>query len=414
MARNVLVCGLDIGSHTIRAVVAQKRKGSERLSLVGVGEAPSAGMRKGVVVDADEATAAVREAVKAAEQASGYRMRSAYVAVSGSHISSRWARGVVSVSRADQEVSRDDIGRVIAQAQSLGAAQNKEIIHVLPKEYVVDGEGGVHDPLGMRGLRLEANALVVEGSAPAVKSVLKCVEEAGVNADGLVVASLAASHAVLSKRQKELGVLLLDIGGTTSGLAAFEEGSMVHAAVLPVGSAHVTNDIAIGLQTDVDIAEMIKVRYGVCKPESVNKKEMISVAVGEGGEKIDNVSRREVAEIIEARMEEVFDLVDKELKKIARQALYPAGVIVVGGGAHMAGVGEFAKRRLRLPAHIGIPEHVDGVVDQLAAPQYATAVGLCLVGLDAEEKGERGGAFLSLLPGASGEWLRRWFRIFLP
>ncbi|MBI1755345.1 cell division protein FtsA [Candidatus Azambacteria bacterium] len=412
MARTVTICGLDIGSHTIRVVVAQKRKEHDRFSLVGVGEAPSAGMRKGTVVDNEEATAAIKEALKAAEQASGYKIRSAYVGMSGAHISSRYVKGVVSVSRADQEISRDDIARVLAQAQSIAAPLNKEIIHALPKEYIVDGEAGIHDPLGMHGLRLEAVALVVEGSASVIKNIVGCVEAAGVDVEGLMAAQLAASYAVLSKRQKELGVLLLDIGGTTSGLAAFEEGSMIHAATLPVGSAHITNDIAIGLQAGIDIAETIKTRYGVCRPEQINKKEMIRIPSDDGSEQIDNVSRKEVGQIIEARLDELFELADKELKKISRQVLFPAGVVVIGGGANMTGMAEFAKDRLRLPAHIGAPEHIDGVVDQLAGPQYATAVGLCLMGLEAEEKGGSMGVFR--ISGRFGERVRRWFKAFLP
>lgn len=412
MARAVNICGLDIGSHTIRVVVAQKRKGSERLTFVGMGEAPSRGMRKGTVVDAEEATMAIAEALKAAEQSSGYPIRSVYVGVTGTHISSRYSKGVVSVSRADQEVSQEDIARVIAQAQSLGVPQNKEIIHVLPREYIVDGETGVHDPLGMRGLRLEANTLVIEGSATVLKSIIKCVEAAQVTVDDIMVASLAASNAVLSKRQKELGVLLLDIGGTTSGLAVFEEGSMVHSAVLPVGSAHITNDIAVGLQADIDVAEMIKVRFGVCRPDAINKKEMIQVARQEGQEAAENISRREVAEIIEARMEELFELAEKELKKIPRQVLFPAGVVVVGGGANMTGMAEFAKEHLRLPAHIGVPVDIEGVVDQLANPQYATSMGLVRAGLELEENGTRSSMISSLSSG--GDWVRRLFKAFLP
>lgn len=412
MARAVNICGLDIGSHTIRVVVAQKRKGSERLTFVGMGETPSRGMRKGTVVDAEEATAAIEEALKAAEQSSGYPVRSVYVGVSGTHISSRYSKGVVSVSRADQEVSQEDIARVIAQAQSLGVPQNKEIMHVLPREYIVDGETGVHDPLGMHGLRLEANTLVIEGSATVIKSIVKCVETAGADVEGIMAASLAASHAVLSKRQRELGVLLLDIGGTTSGLAAFEEGSMIHAAVLPVGSAHITNDIAVGLQADIDIAEMIKVRFGVCRPDAINKKEMIQVARQEGQDAAENISRREVAEIIEARMEELFELAEKELKKIPRAVLFPAGVVVVGGGANMTGMAEFAKEHLRLPAHIGVPVDIEGVVDQLASPQYATAMGLVRAGWEAEEKGAGSGMISSFSSGS--DWVRRLFRAFLP
>ncbi len=405
MARNLIICGLDIGSHTVRVVVSEKKRERGVLTLAGVGEAPSAGMRKGVVVDADLAAAAIRAALKAAEQSSGYTITSVHAGISGSHIVSRSVKGVVSVSRADQEVSHNDIARVIVQAQSIGAPPNKEVIHVLPKEYMVDGEGGVHDPLGMRGLRLEASALIIEGSGPVIKNIIKSVEAAGAEARDVTAAAVAASYATLSLRQKELGVVLLDIGGTVSTLSAFEEGKMVHAATLPVGSAHITNDIAIGLQADIDIAETIKMRYGACRPETIHKKEMIRLSSEDGSEQIDNISRKEVAEIIEARIEELFELVDKELKKISRQALFPAGVVIVGGGANMTGIAECAKNYLRLPAHVGAPHSIEGMTDNYAAPQYVTAAGLCLRG--AEEEEERRG-------WRGGEMIKRMFKAFLP
>ena len=415
MARDSIICGIDVGSNTIRTVIAHRRKGSEQLALVGVGESLSEGFRRGVVVDNEEAMRAIRESVRAAEQASGYSVRSAYVSVSGPHVSSRYSKGIVSVSRADEEISSDDVARVIAQAQSISMPPNKEILHVLPKEFIVDGEGGIHDPVGMHGKRLETNTVIVECSAPVLKNLAKCMEPLNIDIEGFVAAPVAAAQAVLSKRQKELGVLLLDIGGSTSGVAAFEDGSMTHAAVLPVGSAHITNDIAIGLQIDIDLAEMIKVRYGVCKPETINKKEMIALAPEGSEAAADNVSRKEVAEIIEARMDELFDLFDKEVKKVTRQALFPAGVVIVGGGAQMGGVVDFAKARMKLPAHIGVPERIDGVVDQLASPQYATSVGLCLFGFEIQEKNEGGGTFLpSGIGEHSGKAMRKWLKMFLP
>src|SRR3989344_329016 len=220
MAKDAVICALDIGSHTFRTVIAQKRKGSDRLFVIGLGEAPAAGVRRGVLVDIEEAASPLRESIKAAEQASGYRVTSAYVSLSGSHISSRYSKGIISVSRADQEISQEDIDRVISQAQSISMPPNKEILHVLPKEYTVDGEMGVKDPLSMRGMRLEVAALVIEGSSPILRSVAKCMELAGVEIEALVLSPVATSRAVLSKRQKELGVVSLDIGGGTSELAA--------------------------------------------------------------------------------------------------------------------------------------------------------------------------------------------------
>ena len=225
-----------------------------------------------MVIDVEEAVVSIRESIKLAEQASGYPVRSVFINVSGPHITCRMSKGVVSVSRADQEISKEDLTRVMNQAQSLSLPPNKEILHVLPKEYIVDGEGGVRDPLGMRGLRLEANALIVEGSTPVIKNLTKCAETLGIGIDGLALSSIASSRAVLSKRQMELGVLLLDIGGGTSNISIFEEGGVVYTAVLPIGSDHITNDIAIGLRVDVGLAEAIKLKYGACRPEQVIKR----------------------------------------------------------------------------------------------------------------------------------------------
>lgn len=417
MSRDQIICGLDLGTNTVRTIVSQKRKGAGKLAILGIGEAPSAGMRKGMVVDVDEAAASVKESVKLAEQASGYTVRSVLANVSGPHITCRMSKGVVSVSRADQEISMEDLARVMNQAQSLSLPPNKEILHILPREYLVDGEGGIRDPLGMRGLRLEANTLIIEGSTPIIKNLTKCAEIAGLDINGLALSSIASSRAVLSKRQMELGVLAFDIGGGTSNLTVFEEGNVLHTAVLPVGSDHITNDIAIGLRVDIGLAEAIKLKYGACRPEQVNKKEMISVVSDSNLEQIDNISRKEITEIIEARLEEIFELAEKELRKISKQALLPAGVVLTGGGARIAGIIDFAKDYLKLPAQVGMPENIEGVVDQVISPQYATGVGLCLLGLDALEEKQFA---ISFFPGTRApsnsvkEWFRKYFRAFLP
>ena len=417
MSRDPIICGLDLGTNTVRTIVSQKRKGAGKLAILGIGEAPSAGMRKGMVIDVEEAIISIRESIKLAEQASGYPVRSVFINVSGPHITCRMSKGVVSVSRADQEISKEDLTRVMNQAQSLSLPPNKEILHVLPKEYIVDGEGGVRDPLGMRGLRLEANAWIVEGSTPVIKNLTKCAEMIGIGIDGLALSSIASSRAVLSKRQMELGVLLLDIGGGTSNISIFEEGGIVYTAVLPIGSDHITNDIAIGLRVDVGLAEAIKLKYGACRPEQVNKKEMISIVSDGGSEQIDNISRKEVAEIIEARLEEIFELAEKELRKVSKQALLPAGVVLTGGGARIVGMVDFAKDYLKLPAQVGVPENIEGVVDQILSPQYATGVGLCLLGLDALEERKSAISFFQASGSSSSslrEWFRKYFKAFLP
>lgn len=416
MARDLIICGLDIGTTVIRTVVAQKRKGSDRLTIIGLGETPSAGVRKGVLVDVEEALPAIKESIALAERASGHKIRSAYIGVSGSHITARSSKGIISVSRADQEISKSDVARVITQAQSISMPLNREILHAVAKEFIVDGEGGIKDPFGMRGLRLEVNSIIVDVSTPLMKNLIKCVESLGISIDGLAISPLAAARAVLSKRQMELGVIVLDIGGGISSLAVFEEGSLIHTAVLPVGGKHITNDIAIGLRIGIDDAETIKLEYGVCRPDAINKKELINLDNGDGSAKVAGISRKEVAEIIEARTEELFELVEKELKKISKQILFPAGIVLTGGGAKTIGMVDFAKDYLKLPAQASYPENVDGVIDQISDPQYATIVGLCLLGLDVDEDKSLLGLFPigGFADTSTDNLIKKLLRMFLP
>lgn len=375
MARDKIIVGLDIGSHSVKAVIAKKKGEEERVRIIGVGNAPSFGVRKGVIIDIDEAAASVKAAISEAERLSGVKIEVASVNLDGSHIISRASKGVVAVSRADQEISEDDIARVVSAAEAISLPQNKEILHVIPREFIVDGEAGIKDPLGMHGVRLELNALIVECSTPVLKNIEKCIGAAGLELGSIILSPLAAGRSALTKRQRELGVLVLDIGSSTSGLAVYEDGDLIHTQILPVGSAHITNDIAIGLRTNIDVAEKIKIDYGVCLPEEVSKKEIVDLAKF-GHQEPGQAMKREIAEIIECRLEEIFDLVNKELKKIGKQSLLPAGVVLLGGGAKLPGIIELSKKILKLPAQIGYPQEVDGLVDQIEDPSYATAVGL--------------------------------------
>jgi len=305
-----------------------------------------------------------------------------FVNLSGPHISSRSSKGVVAVSRADQEISKEDKQRVLSTTEAISIPANRKIVHVIPKEFIIDGEEGIKDPLGMHGVRLEVNALVVDCSVSIISNFTKAVEVSGLDVEELVVSPLASSRAVLSKRQKELGVLVLDIGGGTSGISIFEDGSIVHTSILPVGSAHITNDIAIGLRTEIDIAEKVKLEYGTADPGSVNKRDMIDLAelgFEDGG----SVSRMHVAEIIQARLDEIFELTEKELKKVSKQGLLPGGVVLVGGGVKMPHIVEVAREKLKLPVQIGVPgQDFDGIVDRISDPEYAVLVGLALWGSD--------------------------------
>lgn len=375
MAREKIITGLDIGSHSIKTVIAKKTGNDERLQIIGVGVAPSLGVRRGVIIDIDEAIESIKSSIREAERLAGVNVRGVVVNLDGAHITSKISKGVVAVSRADQEISGEDISRVISAAEAVSLPLNKDILHVLPQEFVIDGERDIKDPLGMHGVRLELNALIVECSTPVLKNIGKCVEIAGFGVESIVLSPVAAAYSALSKRQKEIGVLALDIGSATTGVAVYEDGNIISTQILPVGSGHITNDIAIGLRTNIDVAERIKLEYGACLSDDVSKKDMIDLAkVGHEGH--GNANKKEVAEIIEARLEEIFDLANKELKKIGKQGLLPAGVVLLGGGAKLPGIIELAKKCLKLPVQIGAPVEISGLSDYINDPLYATAVGL--------------------------------------
>lgn len=415
MARSEVIVGLDVGTSTIQAVVGEIRAEEGKPYVLGIGQAAARGMRRGVVVDIEEAISSIREARHMAERTSGIAIEEAYVSIGGSHISSRLSRGVIAVSRADGEISEDDIGRVIAAAEAVSLSPNREILHVIPRDFTVDAERGIKDPLGMSGVRLEVDALLVEASSPVLRNLTKCIEGAGVKIRELVLGVVAASQAVLSKRQRELGVLVMDIGGGTTDLSVFEEGGILHAAILPVGAGYITNDLAIGFRTSIDVAERLKIEYGTARAADIPKKEIIRLA-DLSAEEEGTAPRRMVAEIIEARLEEIFDLTQKELKAIGRAGMLPAGAVLVGGGAKLPGIVDAAKERLKLPIQIGFPSEVTGLVERVDDPSFATAVGLLLWGKEQELRGPGGNIIFPYLPSmaATVTKMKRWFKAFLP
>lgn len=416
MARTSFLAGIDIGSSGVRVVVAQRDAQSEgELTIMGVGNVPMAGMQRGVITDIDEAVKATSSALDAAERITGSPVERAYVSVNGSHIASQNSRGVIAVSRADGEITPEDVDRVINAAQAISLPANREILHVLAQNFIVDGQEHVQDPVGMTGVRLEVETHVIDGSAPFIKNLTKVINQSGVHIEDFVFAPLAAARAVLDKRQRELGVALVDMGSGTTSLAVYEEKTLLHTAVLPVGSGHITNDIAIGLRTSIEIAEEIKTKHGTALAADVKANDMIVIndTAGDHGEEEISVSRKEVAEIISARLEEIFTFVDKELKKVGRSGLLPAGVVVTGGGAHLPGLVEIVKDKLRLPARVGRPRGVGGVMDQAQDPQFAVALGLIDWALDQESRHSRS---LVRIPdvGQTVSNVRGWFRAFLP
>jgi len=415
MAKEQIFVGLDVGSSVIRVVVGKQESELGTPSIVGVGEATSSGIRRGVIVDLDEAVSAISEAVEKAERMTGMTINHAVVSVGGAQISSQESHGVVAVAKADGEITENDVVRVVDASQAISIPSNREILHVIPKTFTVDGQKGIKDPVGMTGIRLEVDSQIILASVPFIKNLTKCIMQAGLEIDDLVLAPLAASHAVLSKRQKELGVAVVEMGGGTTGLVVFEEGDLVTASILPVGSMHITNDLAIGLRSSVDTAEKVKLNYAAAEVRSVKKDIEIDLAKIDRQEE-GRVSSKHVAEIVEARLEEMFLLVNKELKAVSLDGQLPAGVILTGGGAKLPGILELAKHQLRLPVTLGLPGTVATVIDRVNDPGFATAVGLVLWGQEfLLGRSRTVNKFAkTVLESDTVLRMRKWFKSFLP
>lgn len=411
MTRNI-IAALDVGTSTVQTVIAEDKKG-EGLRILGLGIAPSAGVRRGVVVDLDDASASIRESIEEAKRSAGVPIRSLWLGVNGSHVSVSSSRGVVAVSRADGEISPEDVRRAIAAAETfISKSPNKSILHIIPRDFKVDHEAYVKDPVGMHGVRLEVDTLIIECATQFLKNLLKCVESAGVKVEDYVFSPLASAEAVLTKRQKELGVMLLDVGGGTASFAVFEEGVPIHAGVIPIGGNHITNDVAIGFRTHVDIAERIKVLHGSCRPGELSKKDNIRLAEFIP-DATGSFSRRELAEIVEARVRDIFELLQKELKKIGRIQLLPAGLILVGGSSLLPGLVELAKEEIRLPIEPGTLKVFEGV-DGKIAPSLASVLGVLQWGYN-QTAGVPGGSTWKEKVARAGNnsWIK-WLKSLLP
>ena len=373
--RGHYIVGLDIGSANIKTVIAQEVPEESLLRVIGVGVAPTTGVRRGAIIDMEDALHAISVSIDQAEKMAGIPVESVTVNISGTEIFSQSAQGVVAVGKADGEVLEDDIARVIHAAQTVAVPLNKEILHVLPRSYRLDDQKNIKDPQGMHGVRLEVDTLIIGGSSSHLKNIARCIEQLGISISGFTVDPLAAATAVLTRKQKELGVAVVNIGSATTSLSVFEEGDLLHATVLPIGASHITNDIAIGLRTSVDVAEQVKLLYGTALVDDVDADEDIDLSQIDSQED-GLVSRHHVAEIIEARVEEILHFVNDELKTIGRAGLLPAGVIITGGGSKLVGIIEMTKDIFRLPAQIGYPKPLGGILDRVDDPEFSTVVGL--------------------------------------
>ncbi len=383
MAKQDYIVALDIGSTNIRTVIAQVvPEGKPR--IIGMGVSVANGMRKGVIVDLEEVTQSIKDSIEKAEKLAGVSVHDVYVSVGGSHLESTETKGVIAVGRADGEVTEDDVERVVEASQAVSLSHNQEILHVVPQKFILDNQEGIKDPVGMNGVRLEMHGILVTGFAPHLKNLSKCIYNADLEISGFIVAPLAAARAVLNKRQEELGVALIDIGGGTTSLAVYEERELIHLTVIPVGAGHITNDVAIGLRTSIDVAEKVKVEYGSSLPSEIGKQEQVNLSEIDPSEE-GSVSRQHVAEIIEARFEETLMMVEKELKKINRSALLPAGVVLTGGGAKLQGAVDVAKETLKLPAQVGFPIELSGLIDKVDDPSFSVSIGMILWGLEHDD-----------------------------
>lgn len=363
--------GLDIGSSAVRCVVGMfdPEKPNE-LSIIGHGTAKNVGMRKGVVTHIDDVVEAVTHAVTEAERVSGIHIRAATVNVNGTHVSGLNSKGVIAISATNREIGSDDRFRVEEAATIMQLPPNREIIQVFAKNYRVDGQDNIKDPVGMHGVRLEVDTHIVTAATPNLKNLTTVLERAHVSLNHITVSSLAAAEAVLTRQQKESGTVLLDIGAGTTNLVVAEDGEIQHVAVLPIGGIHITNDLAIGLKTDLDVAELVKLNHA-----SLDSPDYDTVRVEYDGKEY-SFARSDIHMIAEARVDELLDFVDKELKKIGRSRKLPGGVVLVGGTAKLPGIADFTRDKLQLAARIGTLQPLQGLVDVVDDPIYATAIGL--------------------------------------
>jgi cell division protein FtsA len=392
MPRERVVASLDVGSSKIRTIVAIVDGAGEHVvpNVIGVGISPSLGIRKGHVIDVEELIHNIIASLEDAERMAGVPVHHVFVGVSGGHIEAFDSRGVIAIS--GSEIGTDDVERVLEAAQAISIPPNRRILHIEPKAYAVDEQRHIKNPVGMMGIRLEVEALVVTGHIQHIKNLERCIDQSGLDIDALVPSTIAVPEAVLGKRQKELGVVTVDIGAGCTSVSVFEEGTVLHSVCLPIGGESVTNDIAIGLRTSIDTADRIKIEYGSVLANEVGEREMIDLSTVSRTD-TQTVSKRYMAEIIQARYHEIFTLVKEELDRIGRGGMLPAGAVLTGAAVKAPGVLDLARDTLGLPVQMGFPEGVGGVIEKVDDPAYATALGTLVWGVREGEQFMRIGSF---------------------
>ncbi|RLC28178.1 MAG: cell division protein FtsA [Deltaproteobacteria bacterium] len=400
-----IIVGLDIGTTKVCAVVGEARP--DGVEIIGMGSHPSEGLRKGVVINIERTVESIKEALEEAETMAGCEIGEVYAGIAGGHIKGFNSHGAIPLK--EKEVTRKDIERVIEAASAVAIPMDREVIHTIVQEFIVDDQEAITDPLGMSGVRLEANVHIVTGAVTSAQNIVKCANRAGLDVCDIILQPLASSEAVLTKEERDLGVALIDFGGGTTDMAIFSKGSIKHTSVLPLGGDNLTYDIAVGIRTPKLEAEKIKIRYGCALSSMIGKEETIEVP-GVGGRKPRVLSRRILGEIVEPRVEEIFSLIFGELIHSGNGEGIGAGVVVSGGSAELPGITEMAEQIFNVPARVGYPEGISGLVEVVNQPMYATAVGLVLYGANRRRKKKKfrirdGNIFNRVM-----SVMKRWFR----
>lgn len=393
------ITSIDIGSSMIRCVVAEIGENNV-VRILGVGNVHSEGLRRGAVADVSLVSQAIIKAVEAAELMSGIQIKSAIVSIGGSGISAKETKGVVAVGRANNEVTEDDIDRVLKAAESVAIPTNKEIIHVIPRTYRLDDQKNISEPIGLKGVRLEVSAIIVEAPTTHIKNIKAAMERANVAIERFVVEPLAAAEAVLAKKQKEIGVALVVLGASTTSVAIFEDGELCYASIIPIGSDYITQDLAIGLRTTMEVAESIKISYGSASHNIIKPNREIDLSSFDSNED-GSVLHEHVIEIITARLEEIFMLIREEFVNAEKDRLLPAGIVLTGGGSNLVDIVDYAKESLQLPVHTGNIEGVVGIMDHVDDPSFVTSIGLIFWYLNNEDSYFSDNRFEAVFGGAS-------------
>src|SRR3989339_7930 len=418
--KETIIAGLDIGSTSIRLVVGQQVKDDNQLQIIGAVSVKAKGIIKGAVKSIEDVTSSISECLEKGERLVGIPMESVWISINSPYIKCEKSRGVVAVGKSDGEISQDDVERALEAARALSVPPNYEILHVIPIKFTVDSQDDIKDPIGMTGVRLEVETLIIQGLSSQIKNLTKAVFRTGLDIEDLVLSPLAAAEAVMDSEQKELGAALVNIGLSTTSLAVFEEGELLHTAVIPIGSSHITSDIAIGLRCPINLAEKIKIKYGSASSENFNKKDEIDTSElfedGEQEEEIGMVSKKYLAEIIEARVEEIFEKIDEEFKKIDRSGMLPGGVFLIGGGTRLHDLVNAAKKKLRLPVCLGANKKISTIIDKVNETEFLNALGLVVWGSQVMKDNTKDGfkIFGKDTVGKMTQKAKDWFSSLIP